>query len=866
MRALCLILASVASVAVHAAPTQYAVPKNRPYDVSHYRIELRLREGGAFENKALVTLKAKRPISQVELDAYGLEVKGVTQDGQKVEFVRKDDPNTRTGLLTLKKAVAPGKEVTFQIDYAGTASKTPDYGFWAVPPDEPGGLPSYFTMFEPEAAQQFFPCNDDPSDKATTELFAIVDGRYQVVSNGRLEKDEAFTADAQNLRRVHWVQDKPHSPYLVHVAIGAFDTVKLTGDTPAAIHVAKGKGGMTFVAADATPTLLKFEAAFLGTPYPWAKFDQVGVPHFLWGGMENTSIVAQRENLIAADHKNDLLNRPRTVQLVAHEMAHQWFGNLVTLKWWNDTWLNEGFATYLEQKATTAYYENDLAKVERADDLLQKYFRQETGPKAHPLVLKGLPSIADGFDATSYEKGAAVLQMLESFVGGEAEFKKALKDYLAKYAYGSATSEEFFASIAKSTKKDLKAFQASWLLKKGYPVLSPSYSFSGNTVSVTITQKPAHPDEKGAFVFKLPIVFHRESTPSFHEERVVLVDKPSVTFKFELPAAPQWVNWNKGLDALAKVEVSAVGEQEWVFAARADPDPIWRMQAQLALLGELVNPDAKELVKPTDAALGAVLEALAKDPSPYVRQAVLERLGDSALPKLPSELGPVVLAQAKRPTDLPEDAIGLVSVRAAALALLGKIDDPAGKSYLHAEILKKELDINFVGAFATGVARIGDSQALAALRAAIRNQRGRGYPYFRDAAAALGTCETGEAIPLIKELLQESPGDNDVLRSIWSKTEGNDRLKATPELAGFVKELVVDSPTYSEELKARVLSMLDHVKTPEAKATLVAVAEKAPTIRLQENAKQVLDKNFPAPVIRSRGAVETLGAPRLRSG
>ncbi len=849
MRALSALLGCLSTAAV-AAPTQLAVPKNRPYDVSHYRIELRLRERGAFENRALITLKAKKPLAAVELDAFGLDVKGVTLDGQNVPFTVKDDVNTHTGLLTLKpaKALAPGKEVLFQIDYTGTPSKTPDTGFFAVAPEVEGGLPSYFTMFEPEAAQQFFPCNDDPADKATTELFAIVDGRYQVLSNGKLEKDEAFTAESQNLRRVHWIQDKPHATYLVHVAIGVFDTVKLTGSVPGAIHVAKGKGPLTFVAADATPALITFESAFLGTPYPWAKFDQVGIPHFFWGGMENTSLVAQREDIIAAAHPNDLLNRPHTVTVVAHELAHQWFGDYVTLRWWNDTWLNEGFATYLETKAAAAYYENDYALVERASGLLEKYFRQEQGPKAHPLLLKGgLPTIADGFDATSYKKGGAVLDMLELQVG-EAELKKALKEYLAKYAYGSATSQEFFATVAKSSKKDLKAFQDAWLLKKGYAIIHPTASYLGDTLTVTINQKPAHPEEKGAFHFMLPVVFHRESTPSYHEERLILVDKPTVSFKVNLPAAPQWVNWNKGLKALTRVETATLGEQEWIYAARSDPDPVWRMQAQLALLGELVNPDAKELLKPTDAAMSAILDGLAKDPSPYVRQAVLDRLGNSVFSRLPSELGPVVLALAKRPTDLPEDAIGLVKVRAAALGLLGKIDYPAGREYLHQEVQKTEVDFNFVAAIATGVARLGDSQGLAALRAFIRVQRSRGYGYFRAAASALGNCETPESVALIREVIHESPTDNALLRSIWNASETNDRLKSAPELAALVKDLIVDGNTYSEELKSRILGMLDHVKTPDAKTALQVIVEKAPSSRLQANARQVLDKNFPAPL------------------
>ncbi|MGQ0504424.1 MAG: M1 family aminopeptidase [Myxococcaceae bacterium] len=821
-----------------------ASPKNRPYDVSHYRIELRLGEGGAYEGKTTLKLKAKRSLPTLELDALGYEVKGVTVDGARVDFKRNDDRQAQTGTLTLKpaKALPSGRELTVVVDYTGKASVKPDWGFYTVPSDTAGGLPFYFTHFEPEGAQQLFPCNDDPADKATTELLAVVDGRYQVLSNGTKETDEAFAAEGRNLRRVHWVQSQPHSTYLVALAIGDFEALTLTGSVPATLYLPRGKSELAFVAADATPALIATQARILSTPYPWAKYDQVAVPHYLYGGMENTSLVLARENMLVLNHRNDLLSRPSQVSLISHELAHQWFGDLVTLKWWNDTWLNEGFATYLGDRAVAEYYGNDMVAVGRAEELLTGYFRIEKGPRAHALIIKDLPTIQDGFDSISYQKGAAVLQMLELWVG-DAQLRKVLKDYLAKFGFKNATSQDFFAMFGK----DVRPFHDAWLNKKGYPVITPSVSFSGNTATVTITQRPIHADQKGPFVFKLPVVFHRESSPSFHEERTILVDKPSVTVKFELPAAPQWVNWNKGLTALTTVESSAVSEQAWALAARSDPDPVWRYQAQLALLGELVNPDATVPTRPSENALTTVLETLTKDPSPYVREAVLNRLGESPHTALPADLGPVVLSLAKRPDNLTEDALGMVRVRASALEVLGKVDYPAGKEYLLAEIEKNELDINFAGAIAVGVARIGDSPAQAALRAAIRTQKSRGYPFFRATAQALGAGEEAGTVALIREALNASPGDNEILRVMLHRVRGNERLKQSKELAAFVRDFVNEESAYSEELKVRVMHLIERQRSPEAKEAWQAMSERAPTQRLKANAQQIFARSFPTP-------------------
>jgi aminopeptidase N len=839
----------LASLLCAAKPTASFQPKNRPYDAIHYRIEFRLKDAATFENRLVMTLKPKKALSEVELDARGLEIEAVKVGGEPATFKIQYEPALRTGTLTVKpaKPLAASAEATIEIAYTGKINTSAHEGMFTVTDsDDPEALPYYFTQFEPTYAQAFFPCNDTPEDKATTEIFATVDSRYTVLSNGRKDKDEAFTEGGKNLRRVLWKQEQPHSPYLVALAVGVFEPLEVGGDTPATVWSLPGKKDRAFEAINSTRSALNFEAAFLGVKYPWAKYDQVAVPRFFWSGMENTSLVFNRESKFILDHKNDQVSRARITGLIAHEMAHQWFGNYVTLKWWDDTWLNEGFATFLGELAEDNYAENDRVEVSTAAWVNDEYFKQEAGPRSHALTGKGGASPEEVFDSISYLKGAMVLRMLDTWVG-RAEMKKALKAYLEKHAFSNATSDDFFAAVYASTKKEkeLKPFKEAWLKKKGYPVLFPEVAYSGGTATVTIRQQPAHADEKGPFVFKLPVVLHRDTEPKFTKEELITVDKPSVTVKIEVPAAPQWVNWNKNGAALVRVNTPSVSEQQWVDGARFDPDPVWRLMCTWVLLGELANPAMKEETRPTDGAYNTLLDVLAKDPSPYVREQVLIKLATSRWKKLPADLGPTVFTLARKP-DLAEDALGQIRVRRAAMTLLGKIDFPEGHKYLLAEVVKKDQDLNFLSALSDGVAHLGTPEALATIQAAMRTQKPRGYAWYRNTAEALASLENVDAVKAIRDLLKDNAGNNEMTRNVLWRLEENAMLKAAPEFAEWVKDSALDEQAFPENIRAQMIDLLESSKSDQTKAALTVISEKSSSDRLKSSADHLLASNFPA--------------------
>jgi len=834
--------------ALAAAPAFQA--KARPYDAQHYKLEVSLEPEHVFKNKLTATLKATKAMSEFELDAYELTVEMLLVDNQAADFKLKFDPGTRTGTISIKpkKPIPAGKETVVEIAYTVKASTAGQDGvFLATETEGKTPAPGYFTHFEPMSAQRFFPCNDQPADKATSEVIAVVDEKYQVVSNGRKEKDEKFQDGGKNLRRVHWKQEQPHSPYLVAIAIAQLEPVLVSEDVPSTLWVPPGTKDRAFIAQDALKGLYNFQVGYVGTKYPWAKLDVVTVPGFFWGGMENTSAIFERTNALLVDHKNDQTARTQILGLLAHEMAHQYFGDLVTCAWWDETWLNEGFATWLGQKTMDDYNNNEDVEVSRARGLVDGYFHQEDGPRARALVQKYV-SPDQAFDWTSYTKGANVLRMLEAWIGA-ADMRKAVKLYVEKHGGKAVTSDDFFKAVYEVTKKEkeLKPFKESWLTKKGYPVIFPDSNYAGGKLTVKIRQQPNHPSEKGPFVFKLPIVIHREQEPAYHQEATILVDKSEVSVDLDVPAAPQWINWNKEFGALVKVNPTSVSEDRLVDAARHDPDPVWRVLATWQLMGELGNPDMKAETKPTDAALGAILDVLNKDRSSYVREAVLSRLAQSRFKQLPQEFAAPLLALAKRPTDLDEDPIGYIRVRRAAMEALGRVASPDGHKFLLDEVARPQVDINYLAGYAAGAARIGTPAALATLRAALVTQKGRGAGYYERAARALALASSVDVVPLLKDALKANPMNAGFARELFRALGRNKELRESQEYASFVRWVALEETTFPETVRGDALESLDDVKYESAKQALEEIVAKATSEAIKASAKQVLDANFPPP-------------------
>lgn len=837
-------------------------PKNRPYNALHYSIFMRLdAQNGSFKNDAEITFTPTEALTVLELDCEALDVLDVAwaqkqDDGNgarpelpELTFTQGTDEHLL--LINFKKPLIPQAAYRLRISYAGQAGVHHDGFFKVKDPNHAQRLPLYFTHFEALSARKFFPANDEPYDKATTEITVEVDGRYQVLSNGRKLTDEIFKDEGGRAwRRSHWLQDKPHSTYLVNIAIGQFD--KLQDEVlgvPLAIYTAPGKNEDVRFALDVVKKSMEFFRDFYNVAYPWAGYGMVGIPTFLWGGMENTSLTSMRESAMTLEHSSAQLQRFRIASVVSHELAHQWFGDDVTMKWWDDLWLNEAFASYMESLATERYWQNEYSLMAAVTSTWDQYFRQEDGPRSHPIVSNDLPSPEDAFDSTNYTKGEHVLRMLDFYIGREA-FKKGLNAYLVTHAKSNASYKDFFAAMEAASGQNLEGFVASWLLARGYPIVNAVARWDEKTKKLTVNlkQRPNHAEDNTVYDVKIPVVFYTKADGSQHLSQIVSLKTKEMNFDLPLPNKPAWITWNPASVALIKLEGLGGNEDELRLQATRDRDPISRLAALFELAQPWINREAKTRGELSNVALETLREAIEKDPSPYVRGALMEKLADCKWLRLPGDLGSPVLGVAQAPAGFSkEDAIGKIYAQTRALILLGKLDYDPGHAYLTQLLNKTDLDLDFVAAGAEGRARVSDKEIFSVLEQALKLQAPRGYAFKKALLIAHGCVQNADSAQHLKRIVGGSDANNEILTGLLWRLQDNETLKNTAAGAEFFRYLVLDVAGFNNEMKARALGVLEESKDQSVAPALKEIAAKTPSERLRILAQKILDKNFATP-------------------
>src|SRR5262249_10632077 len=299
------------------------------------------------------------------------------------------------------------------------------------------------TQFEGTYARMMFPCFDEPAFKATFDLTVIADKGDTAISNGKIAKDESASG---NRHKITFSTSPKMSTYLVALAIGDWQCLSRTVDgVPIRVCAEPDKKQFGSFALDVAAHSLQFYNQWYGIKYPFGKLDMVAIPDYEWGGMENTASIFYRDTaLLLGDNNASVFRKRGQAGTIAHEIAHQWFGDLVTAAWWDDIWLNEGFATWMSRKPLEAWHPEWHVENDAAEDAQQII---GVDSLATARAIHGNPStsseIKEMFDGITYEKGGAVLRMLESYVGTET-FRKGVNAYLAAHANGNATSADFW--------------------------------------------------------------------------------------------------------------------------------------------------------------------------------------------------------------------------------------------------------------------------------------------------------------------------------------------------------------------------------------------------------------------------------------
>ena len=336
-----------------------------------------------------------------------------------------------------------------------------------------GKQPYLFTQFESIDARRAFPCFDQPDFKTPWQLTVHVPKAHAAVSN---TSPVSETDEPNGMKRVVFAPTRPLSSYLVAIAVGPFDFVDAgkagKNHIPVRIVTPKGKANQAKYAAEVTATIIDRLETYFGIPFPFDKCDNVAIPlTFGFGAMENAGMVTYAQNLILSDPAIDTEQRQRSyASVAAHELAHQWFGDLVTLAWWDDTWLNEAFATWTSSKILAEWKPEWRS---RLSDLNSKFgaMNEDSLVAARkirqPIVSKD--DISNAFDDITYEKGASVIRMFESWVG-EKKFQAGVTSYLKRYSYKNARVGDFLDSIAATGQPQLTRAFSTYLEQPGFPL------------------------------------------------------------------------------------------------------------------------------------------------------------------------------------------------------------------------------------------------------------------------------------------------------------------------------------------------------------------------------------------------------------
>jgi aminopeptidase N len=443
-----------------------------PVTPQHYELAFTVDlQHKRFEGTETIRVQAGQPTSRVVLNAVDLQFSDVTIGiGANVQHadVTLDD-RTQTAALVVAKPIERGA-TDIHIRYSGVLNDQLR-GFYA----SKGRNRTYaVTQFESTDARRAFPCFDEPTYKATFAVTLTIDRGDTAISNGRVMADVPGPATTQHT--LTFATTPRMSTYLVAMAIGDFQCTSAIADQiPIRVCATPDKKELTRIALESAQQILHFYDGYFGIKYPFVKLDVVAVPDFAAGAMENTAAIFYREIDLLADEKTaSLATRKNIASVLAHEMAHQWFGDLVTMQWWDDIWLNEGFATWMANKPLEALHPSWNVAVDEAAEnqrALALDSLASTRPIHNDVETPG--QIDEAFDPIAYEKGAAVLRMIEHYIGAEA-FRHGINGYLQTYAYKNATSEDFSRAVAATSGRPIDRILPTFVNQTGVPLVEVS--------------------------------------------------------------------------------------------------------------------------------------------------------------------------------------------------------------------------------------------------------------------------------------------------------------------------------------------------------------------------------------------------------
>uniref|UniRef100_A0A6B2KY43 Aminopeptidase n=1 Tax=Arcella intermedia TaxID=1963864 RepID=A0A6B2KY43_9EUKA len=590
-------------------------------------------------------------------------VKGVSENAEKEAFV-----------VELEKEVPVG-EAVLKLEFEGEINDKLA-GFYRSRYEYNGQ--SYYlgtTQFEPCDARRAFPCWDEPACKARFSITMTVQKDLTALSNMPI-KSETTEGD---LKTCVFDVTPVMSTYLVAYCVGHFEYLETTTEEGIKfrVYTVPGKKELGRFALDVGAKTISFFAKYYGIEYPLPKQDMIAVPDFSFGAMENWGLITYRETALLCDESSSFVAKSRVAYVVGHELAHQWFGNLVTMEWWKELWLNEGFATFMGTKAVDHLFPQWQVWTKFLNDHVFRALRVDALRSSHPIEvdISVARKVDEIFDAISYAKGASVILMIESALG-EEPFRKGLNIYLNRFKYGNAHTEDLWQGLTEGSGKKVSNIMDPWVKKIGYPVVTVEETGQPGKLKITQNRYLAAGDVKPEENETIWPILLGVSTQSHPDIKYVELNTKEAVIDVDVSSNTEWIKLNAGQTGLYRVQYSAalfkrLGDNLSALSAR-DRAGLQNDAFALAIAGSISVVDYLELVsKFTEETNDTVWSDI------FANLAVVRKLFDSPsmekfVLKLVSKIGGELGWSGK-----PGEDESRSSLRGSVIATLGAVGDVA---------------------------------------------------------------------------------------------------------------------------------------------------------------------------------------------
>jgi aminopeptidase N len=604
-----------------AKKSTYRASSSRQNDIIHTRLDVSFDWDKARMNgKATITAKPYfHPTSKLSLNARGMDVQSVevfdmssgkpqqvSMSANNPEMIGSKKLNSSYKYENDSIKINLGREFTAEEKYmvkinyvakpneikkGGSAAITDDKGLFFInnKGEEKNKMPQIWTQGETQASSAWFPTIDSPNEKMTDEIFMTVDQKYTTLSNGVLADSKKNT---DGTRTDHWKMDLPHSPYLVMMGVGEFKKVT---DAPwngkeISYYVEKEYEPYAKAIFGNTKEMIDFYSKVLGTPYPWQKYAQIVVRDYVSGAMENTSSTLHGDFMVYQTDR-EILDGKKGESVIAHELFHQWFGDLVTCESWSNLPLNESFATY------GAYLWEEYKNGRDAADAYSYQSRMgyfnAAQEKQVNVIRFDYEKQEDMFDAWSYNKGGQILHMLRKYTGDKAFFAS-LKLYLERNRFKSAEIHDLRLAFEEVTGEDLNWFFNEWFMSKGHPelLIEKNYDAQTKKLNLKVTQKQ-NLAETPLYVLPVDVDVYSGSQKERHR---IIIDQAVQEFDFIITTKPDLVNFDAERQLLG-IKTYSKSTEEYIFQYKNAPLFSDRFEALTNLKPKIDQPEVYALFK-----------------------------------------------------------------------------------------------------------------------------------------------------------------------------------------------------------------------------------------------------------------------------